>query len=219
MQCHEKQQKHASNEKTRGVEYKYGRFWASLGRGCVGILWEFPHGFLWVFVGDLGTATSPSPQKWGGWEKSFNPGCYLRDPRHCQTPTYTIYTNRNFERTSAANKFYFPAIGGLVGLYHALLSAALFISLVVQKSWRLVTGLMTPSVCCVEMSAGEIEAETEQYRRQVIQLKAEYRRKRERLEALAAAYESSKQLNPAQRYPALKDMIKDICVVDTPNKT
>ena len=61
------------------------------------------------------------------------------------------------------------------------------------------------------MSASEMEAETEKLRRQVIQLKADYRSRRDRLEALAAAYESSKQLNPAQRYPALKDMIKNAC--------
>jgi len=61
------------------------------------------------------------------------------------------------------------------------------------------------------MSVSELESETEKCRRQVIQLKAEYRSRRDRLEALAAAYESSKQLNPAQRYPALKDMIKDVC--------
>ena len=61
------------------------------------------------------------------------------------------------------------------------------------------------------MSASELEAETEQFRRQVIQLKADYRNRRERLEALSAAYQASKQLNPAQRYPALKDMIKDVC--------
>jgi len=73
-------------------------------------------------------------------------------------------------------------------------------------------------VCATEMSASELEAETEQYRRQVIELKADYRSRRERLEALAAAYESSKQLNPAQRYPALKDMIKDVCT-GTSNKS
>jgi len=38
MQCHEKQQKHASNGKTQNVGYKYGRFRGSLGRGS---LWEF----------------------------------------------------------------------------------------------------------------------------------------------------------------------------------
>ena len=63
------------------------------------------------------------------------------------------------------------------------------------------------------MSVSQLESETEQYRRQVIQLKAEYRSLRERLEALASAYQSSKQLNPAQRYPALKDMIKNVCTV------
>jgi len=62
-----------------------------------------------------------------------------------------------------------------------------------------------------EMSVSELEADTEKLRRQVIQLKADYRSRRDRLEALAAAYESSKQLNPAQRYPTLKDMIKDVC--------
>lgn len=62
-----------------------------------------------------------------------------------------------------------------------------------------------------EMSVSELEAETEKLRRQVIQLKAEYRTRRDRLETLATSYETSKQLNPAQRYPALKDMIKDVC--------
>jgi len=61
------------------------------------------------------------------------------------------------------------------------------------------------------MSVSELDADTEKMRRQVIQLKADYRTRRDRLEALAAAYESSKQLNPAQRYPALKDMIKNVC--------
>jgi len=61
------------------------------------------------------------------------------------------------------------------------------------------------------MSVSELEKQTEQYRRQVIQLKSDYRSRRERLEALGAAYESSKQLNPAQRYVALKDMIKNAC--------
>jgi len=61
------------------------------------------------------------------------------------------------------------------------------------------------------MSVSELQADTEKLRRHVIQLKAEYRTRRDRLEALATAYESSKQLNPAQRYPALKDMIKDVC--------
>jgi len=65
------------------------------------------------------------------------------------------------------------------------------------------------------MSVSELEAEVEHYRRQVIQLKADYRSRRERLEALAAEYESSKQLNPAQRYPALKDMIKNVCTEPT----
>ena len=69
------------------------------------------------------------------------------------------------------------------------------------------------------MSASELETETEQFRRQVIQLKADYRIRRERLEALAAAYESSKQFNPAQRYPALKDMIKDVCADMPANKS
>jgi len=38
MQCHEKQQKHASNEKTRSVGYMYKIF-----RGCLNkkSLWEF----------------------------------------------------------------------------------------------------------------------------------------------------------------------------------
>jgi len=66
-------------------------------------------------------------------------------------------------------------------------------------------------VCDAEMTVSDAESETEQFRRQVIQLKAEYRSRRERLEALAAEYESSKKLNPTQRYPALKDMIKNVC--------
>jgi len=62
-----------------------------------------------------------------------------------------------------------------------------------------------------EMSVSQVEAETEQFRRQVIQLKADYRSRRERLDRLAAEYESSKQYNPAQRYQILKDMIKNVC--------
>jgi len=68
------------------------------------------------------------------------------------------------------------------------------------------------------MSASELEAETENCRRQVIQFKADYRSRRERLEALAAQYQSSKQMNPAQRYPALKDMIKNVCT-EPPSKS
>jgi len=74
-----------------------------------------------------------------------------------------------------------------------------------------------PTLCVVltEMSVSELEADTEQCRRQVIHLKSDYRSRRDRLDALAANYESSKQLNPAQRYVALKDMIKNACTDST----
>jgi len=65
------------------------------------------------------------------------------------------------------------------------------------------------------MSASELQADMEQYRREVIGLKADYRIWRQRLETLAAEYESSKKFNPAQRYPILKDMIKDVCTEPT----
>jgi len=66
------------------------------------------------------------------------------------------------------------------------------------------------------MSASELEAEMERFRRQVIQLKADYRSRRLRLETLATEYESSKQFNPAQRYQVLKDMIKDATTEPAP---
>jgi hypothetical protein len=60
-----------------------------------------------------------------------------------------------------------------------------------------------------EMTPAQLDADTERMRREVIQLKQEFRQERERLERLAAAYQESKKLNPAQRYVALKEMIKD----------
>ena len=65
------------------------------------------------------------------------------------------------------------------------------------------------------MSPAQLESETEQLRREVVRLKQEFRVEREKLDRLATAYHDSKKLNPAQRYAALKDMIKDATTTTT----
>jgi ribonuclease HII len=69
------------------------------------------------------------------------------------------------------------------------------------------------------MTAAQLESDTERLRREVVQLKQDFRLERERLERLAAAYQDSKKLNPAQRYTALKDMIKDATVTASSSTT
>ena len=69
------------------------------------------------------------------------------------------------------------------------------------------------------MSPSQLDSDADRMRREVVQLKQDFRLERERLERLAAAYQESKKLNPAQRYAALKDMIKDATTPATYEKT
>ena len=58
------------------------------------------------------------------------------------------------------------------------------------------------------MSTKEVEAELEEMRKAVVQLKQEFYTERDKLSKLAADYEESKKLNPSQRYAELKKIIK-----------
>lgn len=60
-----------------------------------------------------------------------------------------------------------------------------------------------------DLSPAHHASEIERLRRDIVQLKQDFQSERDRLERLDVAYQDSKRLNPAQRYAALKDMIKD----------
>jgi len=65
----------------------------------------------------------------------------------------------------------------------------------------------------VAMTAKELEKDLAKHHHDVVELKHEFRTLRDRLEALAKQYQESKRLNPAQRYVALREMIKDATVI------
>ena len=60
------------------------------------------------------------------------------------------------------------------------------------------------------MTAKELEAEAETMRKEVLRLKAEFYAMKDKLEWLAQEYETSKKLQPTQRYAELKRMAKSV---------
>lgn len=58
------------------------------------------------------------------------------------------------------------------------------------------------------MSAKDIEKDLREFRKEILELKEEFRKHKQNLEKLAEEYEASKKLNPAQRYVDMKEMIK-----------
>lgn len=60
------------------------------------------------------------------------------------------------------------------------------------------------------MTTKEVEAEMEEMRKSVIQLKQEFYAERDKLSKLSTDYEESKKLNPSQRYAELKKIIKAV---------
>jgi len=59
-----------------------------------------------------------------------------------------------------------------------------------------------------EINSKDLEKELSKFNREIVDLKNDFRTLRDRLEHLGKEYEESKKLNPAQRYNALKEMIK-----------
>jgi len=60
-----------------------------------------------------------------------------------------------------------------------------------------------------KMTSKEVLGETEEMRKEVIQLKQDYYSSRDRLVKLATDYEESKKYDPTKRYNVLKQLIKD----------
>jgi len=63
------------------------------------------------------------------------------------------------------------------------------------------------------MTSKELEKELAKHHHDIVELKHEFRTLRDSLEVLARQYQESKRLNPAQRYVALREMIKDSTLV------
>jgi len=61
----------------------------------------------------------------------------------------------------------------------------------------------------LEMTSKEVLGETEEMRKEIIQLKQDYYTNRDRLIKLASDYEESKKYDPTKRYNVLKQLIKD----------
>jgi len=61
-----------------------------------------------------------------------------------------------------------------------------------------------------EMSDSELNDDMVRMRREVLQLKQDFRRERDKLQKLRTDYEESKNVNPAQRYMELKELIKTL---------
>lgn len=75
-----------------------------------------------------------------------------------------------------------------------------------------------------EMSSKEADEDVKKLRREVLALKEEFRQHQRTLERLGEEYEASKkltklQLNPGQRYKAMKDMIKDTFTPPSSNQS
>lgn len=66
-------------------------------------------------------------------------------------------------------------------------------------------------ISLLEMTSEEMEKEVTRMRREVLQLKQDFRMERDKLQKLEKEYQSSKSANPAQRYMELKELIKDCC--------
>lgn len=60
-----------------------------------------------------------------------------------------------------------------------------------------------------KMTSKEVLGETEEMRKEIIQLKQDYYTNRDRLIKLASDYEESKKYDPTKRYNVLKQLIKD----------
>lgn len=63
-------------------------------------------------------------------------------------------------------------------------------------------------MCCSEISGKDLEQELSKFNRDVVELKNDFRTLRAKLDQLEKQYQESKRLNPAQRFVALKEMIK-----------
>ena len=61
-----------------------------------------------------------------------------------------------------------------------------------------------------DKSNTSIAEETDRLRKETIHLKHEFRAERDKLKQLSDKYKESKKYNPTQRYPLLKDMIKQV---------
>lgn len=61
-----------------------------------------------------------------------------------------------------------------------------------------------------ELSAKDIDKDLHAFRKEILELKEEFRKHKQNLEKLGVEYEASKKFNPAQRYVTMKEMIKDV---------
>lgn len=59
------------------------------------------------------------------------------------------------------------------------------------------------------ISASEVDQELRNFRIEILELREQFRKYRQNIEKLGVEYEESKKLNPTQRYPAMKNMIKN----------
>ena len=60
------------------------------------------------------------------------------------------------------------------------------------------------------MTSQEVEDEITKFRKEILQLKPDFRSGKEKLEKLDMEYQNSKKQGPPQRYQTMKDMIKTI---------
>lgn len=61
-----------------------------------------------------------------------------------------------------------------------------------------------------ELCTTDVDKDLHEFRKEILELKEEFRKHKQNLEKLGEEYESSKKLNPAQRYGAMKEMIKGV---------
>jgi len=72
------------------------------------------------------------------------------------------------------------------------------------------SGLSSDQQLYASMTKEEYEDDVARMRRQVLQLKQDFRQLRDRFKRLETDYEQSKSVNPAQRYMDLKELIKNV---------
>lgn len=59
------------------------------------------------------------------------------------------------------------------------------------------------------LSASDVDKEMRNFRSEILELREQFRKYRQNIEKLGTEYEESKKLNPVERYPAMKNMIKN----------
>lgn len=62
----------------------------------------------------------------------------------------------------------------------------------------------------LDLPAKDVDKDLREFRKEILELKEEFRKYKQNLEKLGEEYESSKKLNPAQRYGTMKEMIKSV---------